>query len=125
MAGARWSCAMVVGAAGQLSDSLWDSPGTSIATRSRMNTYWQLTGHKRPRHHYRHMSPLQRQCDVLAPWKGGTLSAILRGASLSVASMATIAMVFAIGPAPTASATPCGAPDANIDPPPPQEIPVP
>src|ERR1700722_9598215 len=71
------------------------------------------------------MGPLQRQRDVLAPWKGVTLSAILRGASLSMASMATIAMVFAIGPAPIASATPCGAAEANIDPPPRQEIPAP
>jgi hypothetical protein len=42
-----------------------------------------------------------------------------------MASMAIIAMVFAIGPAPTASATPCGAPEANIEPPPRQEIPAP
>src|ERR1700742_1178152 len=71
------------------------------------------------------MSPLQTSMRRFGPRKGVKLSAILRGASLSVASMATVAMVFAIGPAPTASATPCGAPEANVEPPPRQEIPAP
>src|SRR5262249_51700369 len=44
-------------------------------------------------------------------------SAILRKASLSVASAATIAFIVAVGPAPSANATPCNAPEANVDPP--------
>ncbi|HWF29829.1 MAG TPA: hypothetical protein VG327_15895, partial [Mycobacterium sp.] len=45
------------------------------------------------------------------------MSAILRTASLSVVSMAAIAFIVALGPAPSANATPCGAPEANVDPP--------
>ncbi|BBZ47878.1 DUF4185 domain-containing protein [Mycobacterium parmense] len=45
------------------------------------------------------------------------MSAILRSVSLSMASAAAVGLVLAIGPAPTANATPCGAPEANVDPP--------
>ncbi len=45
------------------------------------------------------------------------MSAIIRSMTLSVASVATIGLVVAIGPAPLANATPCSAPEANVDPP--------
>lgn len=45
------------------------------------------------------------------------MSAILRSVSLSMASAAAVGFVLVVGPAPTAHATPCGAPEANVDPP--------
>ena len=36
--------------------------------------------------------------------------------SLSVASVTAIGYIVAIGPAPPANATPCNAPEANVDP---------
>ncbi|MCV7031677.1 DUF4185 domain-containing protein [Mycobacterium sherrisii] len=46
-----------------------------------------------------------------------SLSGILRTMSLAVVPVAAIAYIVAAGPAPAANATPCGAPEANIDPP--------
>ena len=45
------------------------------------------------------------------------MSAFLRSVSLSMASAAAIGFVLVVGPAPIANATPCGAPEANVDPP--------
>ncbi|OBH09483.1 DUF4185 domain-containing protein [Mycobacterium sp. E1747] len=45
------------------------------------------------------------------------MSAILRSVSLSMASAAAVGLVFVVGPAPSAFATPCGAPEANVEPP--------
>ncbi|OBI19271.1 DUF4185 domain-containing protein [Mycobacterium sp. E2497] len=45
------------------------------------------------------------------------MSAILRSVSLSMASAAAVGLVYVVGPAPSANATPCGAPEANVDPP--------
>ncbi len=45
------------------------------------------------------------------------MSAILRSMALSMASAAAVGLVFAVGPAPSANATPCGAPEANVPPP--------
>ncbi|OBG90444.1 hypothetical protein A5697_12415 [Mycobacterium sp. E3251] len=45
------------------------------------------------------------------------MSAILRSVSLSMASAAAVGLVYVVGPAPTANATPCGAPEANVEPP--------
>jgi hypothetical protein len=57
-----------------------------------------------------------RQSGVL-PLKGVTLSAFPRIVSVSVAWAAAIGLIAGIGIAPPAYATPCEAPDANIDPP--------
>ena len=46
-----------------------------------------------------------------------TLTAIPRVVSLSVVSVTAIGFFVAIGPAPSANATPCSAPEANVDPP--------
>ena len=45
------------------------------------------------------------------------MSAILRSVSLSMASAAAVGLVYVVGPAPSANATPCGAPEANVEPP--------
>ncbi|MGB8388168.1 DUF4185 domain-containing protein [Mycobacterium sp.] len=45
------------------------------------------------------------------------MSAIFRSVSLSVASAAAIGFVVMVGPAPSANATPCSAPEANVPPP--------
>jgi Domain of unknown function (DUF4185) len=46
-----------------------------------------------------------------------TLTAIFRILSLAVVSVSAVAFMVAMGPAPVANATPCSAPEANIDPP--------
>src|ERR1700733_14283654 len=76
-----------------------------------------MTGHMSPVDHYRHMSQLRTSILASRSWKGVTLSAILRITSLAVVPVAAIAFVVALGPAPLANATPCGAPEANIEPP--------
>ena len=53
------------------------------------------------------------------------MSAFPRIVSLSMASAAAIGLIVAIGPAPPASALPCGAPEANIEPPPAAAAPLP
>jgi hypothetical protein len=45
------------------------------------------------------------------------MSAIFRSVSLKVASAAAVGLIVVVGPTPVANATPCGAPEANIDPP--------
>jgi hypothetical protein len=57
-----------------------------------------------------------------------TLTVIPRSLSISVASVAVVGFIVAVGPAPTAAASPCNAPEANIDPPttaPPMPMPQP
>jgi Domain of unknown function (DUF4185) len=52
-----------------------------------------------------------------APGKGVTLTAIPRIVSLSMASATAIGFFVVVGPVPSANATPCSAPEANVDPP--------
>src|ERR1700761_7195589 len=77
-----------------------------------------MTGHTSPLSHYRHMGQLRTSRVASRSWKGVTLSGILRTMSLALVPVAAIAYIVAAGPAPSANATPCGAPDANIEPPP-------
>src|SRR3981081_1052607 len=84
-----------------------------------------MAGHMSPVDHYRHMSQLRTSRMASRSWKGVTLSAILRITSLAVVPVAAIAFIVALGPAPSANATPCGAADANIEPPVQSPIPAP
>src|SRR5947209_14871907 len=82
-----------------------------------MDTYPLLAGHMSPVNHYRHMSQQRTSMRRPAPGKGVTLTAIPRIVSLSMASATAIGFFVVVGPAPSANATPCAAPEANVDPP--------